>query len=60
MKVKLDDDGEIKTPPGLDKLKLSVFKFDTTKKKTGGKKSRIRIATSTVRYKAKIQSRQSK
>ena len=59
MKVKLEY-GEIKTPAGRNKLKFPLVQLDTVKKKTGGKKSKVRIASMAVRYKGKFVSRQSK
>ncbi len=58
MNIKLES-GQVKTAQGATKLKLLPPQFDTVEKKTGGKKSRVRLATSTVRYKGKNQTRQS-
>lgn len=52
------ESGQIKTVQAGTKLKLSQSQIDTVKKKTGGKKSRVQIAASTVRHKGKIQPRQ--
>jgi hypothetical protein len=58
MKIKLESD-QIKTVPAATQLKFSPSQIDTVKEKAGGKKSRVRLTTSTARYKGKIQTRQS-